>query len=177
MSEATRVTPNSSSLLDPIFLNNPSILRNSTVLPNFCSDHSPSVVEINFSTPREKAYSRIVRDYDHSDYTSIQSYFREIDWYDKFGDSDDVNELNDILNHEVKHVRDTFVPEKRILVRPRDKPWISSDIKQKIRRRNRLYKKAKTRNLASDWEKYRDIRNEVINMIREAKKTIFDKIA
>ena len=140
VSEATRVTSYSSSLLNPIFFNNLSILRNSFVLPNFCSDHSPSIVEINFSIPREKAYSKVFWEYNNADYTSIKSHLHEIDWHDKFGNSDDVNELNEIFNHEVRHVRDTFVPEKHILVRPRDKPWISSNIKQKIRKRNRLKK-------------------------------------
>ena len=33
-----------------------------------------------------------------------------------------------------------------------------------------MHKKAKFRNLASDWESFRRIRNEIIDMIREAKK-------
>ena len=33
-----------------------------------------------------------------------------------------------------------------------------------------MHKKAKFQNLASDWESFRRIRNEIIDMIREAKK-------
>ena len=62
----------------------------------------------------------------------------------------------------------TYIPKKIIRVRPRDKPWINSEIK--------LHKKAKFRNLVSDWESFRRIRNEIIDMIREAKKTIYYKI-
>ena len=39
-----------------------------------------------------------------------------------------------------------------------------------------MHKKAKFQNLASDWESFRRIRNEIIDMIREAKKTIYYKI-
>ena len=40
-----------------------------------------------------------------------------------------------------------------------------------------MHKKATFRNLASDWENFRRIRNEIIDMIREAKKTpIYYKI-
>ena len=40
-----------------------------------------------------------------------------------------------------------------------------------MRKRNRLHKKAKHRNLARDWQNFRKIRNEVIDMIyRDAKK-------
>jgi hypothetical protein len=36
-----------------------------------------------------------------------------------------------------------FIPYKTIIVRPRDKPWITSDIKQSLRKRNRLFKRFK----------------------------------
>jgi hypothetical protein len=64
----------------------------------------------------------------------------------------------------------TYIPKKIIRVRLRDKPWINSEIKCKIRKRNRVHKKAKFRNLASDWESFCRIHNEIIDMIRVAKK-------
>ena len=48
----------------------------------------------------------------------------------------------------------TYIPKKIIRVQLRDKPWINSEIKFKIRKRNRVHKKAKFRNLASDWENF-----------------------
>jgi type III secretion system FlhB-like substrate exporter len=39
-----------------------------------------------------------------------------------------------------------------------------------------VHKKAKFRNLASDWENFRRIRNEIIDMIREAKKQYIIKL-
>jgi hypothetical protein len=45
-----------------------------------------------------------------------------------------------------------------------------------IRKRNRVHKKAKFRNLASDWESFRRIRNEIIDMIRVAKKQYIIKL-
>jgi hypothetical protein len=41
------------SLIDPILVNNYDIVRDSYVLLNFCSDHCPSIIEINFSVTRE----------------------------------------------------------------------------------------------------------------------------
>lgn len=58
INEPTRITPTSSTLLDPILLNNSDILRHSLVLPSFCSDHCPSIIEINFSVLREKSYKK-----------------------------------------------------------------------------------------------------------------------
>jgi hypothetical protein len=39
-----------------------------------------------------------------------------------------------------------------------------------------VHKNAKFRNLASDWENFRRIRNEIIDMIREAKKQYIIKL-
>jgi hypothetical protein len=39
-----------------------------------------------------------------------------------------------------------------------------------------VHKKAKFRNLASDWENFRRIRNEIIDLIREAKKQYIIKL-
>jgi hypothetical protein len=98
------------------------------------------------------------------------------DWGMKFGDSDNVNIINEVINLELNSAMNTDIPKKIIRVRPRDKPWINSEIKCKFRKRNRVHKKANFRNLASDWESFRRIPNEMIDMIRIAKKTICYKI-
>ena len=101
---------------------------------------------------------------------------QEINWIEHFENSDDVNELNDLINCEAHYVMDTYIPKINILVRPRNKPWITTNIKTNIRKRNRAYKKAKTRNLESDWAKYRKLRNDVIDMIREVKRQYLIKL-
>ncbi|CAC5366266.1 unnamed protein product [Mytilus coruscus] len=90
-------------------LTNHSILRNSTV-PHFCSDHCPTLIEINFFTTREKTYSKTVYDFDSGDYVSAMRHLQDIDWNSHF--KNDINELNYILNSEVYHVMDKYIPKK-----------------------------------------------------------------
>ena len=170
INEPTRITPTSSTLIDPILVNNLDIVRDSFVLPNFCSDHCPSVVELNFTTPRQKTYVKTVWDFDHANYDAIENHLQDIDWDGRLSSSNDVNFINENINGEITLAMDQNIPKKTIRIRPRDKPWINNVIKCKIRKRNRIHKKAKSRNLASDWENFRKIRNEIIDMIREAKK-------
>jgi hypothetical protein len=47
-----------------------------------------------------------------------------------------------VINLELNSAMNTYIPKKIIRVRPRDKPWINSEIKCKIRKRNRVHKKA-----------------------------------
>jgi hypothetical protein len=58
---------------------------------------------------------------------------------------------NEVINSELNSAMNTYIPKKIIRVRPRDKPWINSEIKCKIRKRNRVHKKAKFRNLEGQW--------------------------
>ena len=158
--EPTRITSSSSTLIDPILVNNYDIVRGSYVMSNFCSDHSPSVLEVNFTVTRGKSYCKTIWDYDNADYTAINQHLQDTDWDFKFGETNNVNAINEILNSELNSVMNMFIPKKVIQVRPRDKPWINREIKCKIRKRNRVHKKAKSRNLARDWENFRRIRND-----------------
>lgn len=95
---------------------------------------------------------------------------QDIKWEGRFEETSDVNLINENINGEITYAINMYIPQKTIRIRPKDKPWIRNDIKCKMRKRNRLHKKAKNRNLASDWQNFRKIRNEVIDMIRDAKK-------
>lgn len=176
INEPTRITPTSSTLLDPILLNNSDILRHSLVLPSFCSDHCPSIIEINFSVLREKSYKKTIWDFDNGNFEQIRSYLNDIDWNTRLSNINDTNRVNEIINDEIYHVMNAFIPSKTVRVRPKDKPWINPEIKCFMRKRNRIHKKAKNRNLDADWSKFREIRNKVIVLIREAKKSYIIKL-
>jgi hypothetical protein len=46
---------------------------------------------------------------------------------------------------------------------------MNNKIRNKIRQRNRIHYKAKTTNNPDHWKKFREIRNEVIDLVRKAK--------
>lgn len=49
------------------------------------------------------------------------------------------------------------------------KPWMTDEIRNEIQRKNKLYAKAKKNKAAVEWEEFKDLRNKVTRMIREAK--------
>ncbi|XP_011883131.1 PREDICTED: nuclear fragile X mental retardation-interacting protein 1 [Vollenhovia emeryi] len=49
------------------------------------------------------------------------------------------------------------------------KPWMTDEIRNEIQRKNKLYAKAKKNKEAVEWEEFKDIRNRVTRMIRDAK--------
>ena len=68
------------------------------------------------------------------------------------------------LDVVTKHVH-----KKSITIRPSEPKWFTPEIRNLIRRRNRIHRKAKSKDSPQIWEKYRKIRNETISKISEAK--------
>jgi len=49
------------------------------------------------------------------------------------------------------------------------KPWMTGEIRLKLRQKNRQHKKAKDKNRDQDWANFIAIRYEIIELIRQAK--------
>ncbi|KAL6258607.1 hypothetical protein P5V15_010561 [Pogonomyrmex californicus] len=49
------------------------------------------------------------------------------------------------------------------------KPWMTDEIRNEIQRKNKLYAKAKKNKDAGEWKEFKDLRNKVTRMIRDAK--------
>ncbi|XP_011497187.1 PREDICTED: nuclear fragile X mental retardation-interacting protein 1-like [Ceratosolen solmsi marchali] len=49
------------------------------------------------------------------------------------------------------------------------KPWMTDEIRSEIQKKNKLYAKAKKNKDAKEWEEFKDLRNKVTRMIRDAK--------
>lgn len=49
------------------------------------------------------------------------------------------------------------------------KPWMTDEIRNEIQKKNKLYAKAKKNKDAKEWEEFKDLRNKVTRMIRDAK--------
>lgn len=58
----------------------------------------------------------------------------------------------------------------RVAVRTqRNLPWMSREIRQKIKKRNRLYKEARTSGNQGMLMKYKSLRNELVSLLRQSK--------
>ena len=55
-------------------------------------------------------------------------------------------------------------------IRHRDKLWVTADLKRQIRRRDRLFKRAKNKQTEYDWKRWKDQRNLTTNLTKQLKK-------
>ncbi len=82
-----------------------------------------------------------------------------------------------IIYNKIISLAEIYIPNKEILVRQSDLPWITTNIKRMIRKRKRLYRKAKLTNNNAHWVKFRNFRNDVISAIRTSKKEYHEGIS
>ena len=69
------------------------------------------------------------------------------------------------------------IPNKTMIIRPTDPPWNTTAVRKLIRKRKRAYKRAKQLNTMILWNKFRKIRNKVIESICQSKQHHLDQLS
>ena len=138
--KATRVTEQTSTLLDPIILSDTVSCVYADVLkiPNEINDHDASFIECPLATP--SSFKREVWLYDKTDVTSFRDKLNHTDWNALLNSLDDVDEMRDIFTSAFLQIARDCIPTKLVTVRNYDKPWFTSELRKEIRKRDRLRK-------------------------------------
>ncbi|XP_045206258.1 uncharacterized protein LOC123558446 [Mercenaria mercenaria] len=177
--QPTHFTEHSESLIDLIFVSNKNNVLYSGVGEHFLDQeqryHTPVFGLLKFQKPKRHCFDRLIWEYDRGDYDSLRDAVKNHPW-DNYIDVD----INTYANKVITTISDLAkqnIPNKTIKVRPLDVPWMTNDIRRNIRKRKRLYRKARITSTQHYWQKFRTVRNETILMIREAKSNYFLKLS
>ena len=175
----THFTEHSSSIIDLLFVSNPESVVQAGVgepfLPQNIRYHCPVFGVFRFQKPRHRIFQRLIWSYNLADYSKLRDKLSSINWSSVM--SNDIHKhAKNVTDNIIVHAKEC-IPNKVIMVRPNDPPWINSEIKRNIRRRKRHYKRAKISNSDVDWLKFRRIRNKVVSLIRASKDKYFSTIS
>ena len=66
---------------------------------------------------------------------------------------------------------ESFMPHEKVIIRPRDKPWMTGQIRKAVQKRDRLLKtySKSVNHRPTSWDCYRVQRNLVVSLVRKAK--------
>ena len=78
---------------------------------------------------------------------------------------DTIDSVYDKWLNLLNYIIDVYIPNRRVTIRPKDKPWMNSLIRRAIRKRDRLLKRFGKNKIPSNWERYRAQRNFVVKLI------------
>ena len=180
ISDPTHFTENSASIIDLLFVSNKSSIVSCGVGDPFLDQniryHCPIFAVLKFQKPTFHAHKRKVWKYDAGDYDQLRSKLSDVDW-NVIQDNNDIDSQARSLTNIVTEITLSCVPNKDIVIRPAELPWLSSDIKIKIRQRKRAYRRARLLNTDFHWTKFRRLRNDVLLLIRKSKANYFESMA
>ena len=184
--EPTRITSTTSTILDLIITDSPGYVTNFGVTAPLCNfDHSTIFCEMSLSYKTELPYKRRIWNYNEGDYQLMRSLFSQAPFEAGIELCDDIDDAVDYFNKTLDMVTSECIPNKDIMVRPRDKPWyhisvtlngITHKPKKWLQIRDRSHKKFKrTRNQYHE-EIFKSARRDAKAAINIAKGLHFDRM-
>ena len=176
ITEPTRISQNSYSLLDPIIASNNINVCSSGCIdiePNI-SDHRATYVYIKFAFKRLSCSTKKVWLYNRGDFNRLNDLIQTEDW--SFIEHLNINDACANFTTTLIRLMTACIPSKEIVIRPNDKPWFDSTIRKFIRHRDRQKKIAIKKCTQNAWLKYKHLRNKVNNLKKFAKKNFFENI-
>ena len=169
ITEPTRVTSDSKTLIDLCITNSLEKVANSDVIHLGISDHS--LVFSSRKTQYCRTGPRVIetRQFKHLNRGKFLSDLNQLPWanVDLYSD---LSEMWRVWKEMFLGCVDKHVPRKSKRIRKKRSPWTTRELLSKIRKRDFLKKKAISSNNSAIWDQFRCARNQANNAIKPAKK-------
>ena len=171
ITEPTRITTTSRTCLDQILTNFPNFVCETNVdMPVSNNDHCTVSIKLNFKHQKQYPYHRLVWLYKDGDYEGYRTSLSSANWEECF-ESDDMDNACKMWTEKVLNTARTFIPNRLVLIRPRDKPWYTNELRSMKRKVHRIYNKAKRTDTVANWERYKLIQQEYKKALDDAELT------
>ncbi len=172
----TRITDTSSTLIDPIIVDQDQAIIKSDVLPipNDISDHSATLIILPSELSSNTSYTRTVWNYKRADFDKLNELILNTDW--SVVNIPNLDEATILFTDTFIDLAKQCIPCSEVTIRPNDKPWYNSEIRHTSKLRNRLRKKAIKSGTTDDWKNYKTLRNRVNNMKKYAREAFYNGI-
>ena len=164
----TRITNQSSTLVDVICSNEPQNINITKVIPTGLSDHEMVGCTRKLNSIKQPSRDILCRNYANYNPAlfceDIKSEgFEEI--YSKTCINSALEKFNSILNRNI----DKHAPVIKKRVKGRLCPWLTKDLKKELNHRDKLLRRARISKSDLDWSNYKHQRNRVNNLVRKNK--------
>ena len=166
----TRITKNSSSLLDHVLTNSADRISQFGIVNVGLSDHQLIYCTKTITRTRLNAHKYVkMRSLKYYSEDLFVKKLKEIDFPD-YSNFKDINEAYSDFTGKVASVIDEIAPIKEVRVKSNSQDWFDAEINEEIERRDKLLAKFKKSRSHSDNENYNKSRNKVQRMIKHKKK-------
>ena len=167
--EPTRITDTSQSLIDVILVSTEAVILESGVLDSAISNHFPIYVSTKLKVPKTPPTYITVRSYKNYNPTAFSSDLaKKSDRLLSIFTETDVNTKTEALKDVIQSTLDLHAPLKTIKIRSRSNTFVTPDMKELMKSRNKLHQRLLKTRCKRDWELYTESRKKVKVMLKEA---------
>ena len=137
---------------------------------------APSLLSFQPNRYTQNTFKRKLWLYEKGDYPKYRQKISETDWAQIIIPTRPIDQTVPMFNTKLLDIASTCIPNKVINVKQGLIPWITSEIKRTMRKRDRLRRKAKKDNSIYSWSKFKIIRNKVVYLLRCAKRNYHESL-
>lgn len=169
INEPTRITNNSSTLIDPIFLTNVDICSNSgTINTDQFTDHQSVFCEICFIVNRQKQKMVTFRDYRNFNIEAFTADLHNIDWSYILRIHDIDGKIHFLIDN-ILFLMNKHCPTRTVRVSKPRAPWLTDNLKLIMTERDKALRKYKSNKTDENWNHYKMLRNFTLASVRREK--------
>ena len=116
-----------------------------------------------------KVIKRTIKQWDKDSVDQLQGCLASTDWSIFLQDNPTLDQLTGVITDYISFCEDTIVPEKTIKIYPNTKPWITTELKSKIKAKHKL-------RLSQNKEEMKNLQRELDSLTDETKAAYKAKI-
>ena len=164
------------SFLDLFFTNHPDLIKDCNILAGL-GDHEIVSIKTSLQAHRKKPTKRLIQLWNKANTQNLINETRDlkIKFFTLFTHSDNVLDLWNFIKTEFCKIIENNVPTK-FSSSKFHQPWINTETKRLIRRKNRWFRKAKKSNSPHVWNLYKKIKSETQKTCRKTHESYLDSI-
>ena len=162
------------NILDLYLTNNPSLVKSCDTVPGI-GDHHMVVVDSDIMPSHVKKRSRTIYMFKRADIDKIKQKLTALSDTVLSMDGCSVEERWCELRDGINKIIKADVPSKKTSNKNK-LPWLTGKIRKLIKQKHRAFKKAKSANIDTAWEKYRQLKGTVQRECRRAYWSYIDDV-
>lgn len=174
--EPTRITANSSTLIDLMLVSNPENVKVHGVVDTpGISDHCLTFMSYSIKKPKFKPKMLTRRDFRNFDSDKFKADMAAAPWGNIYAvDDDDVDNKVTIFENIHREIIDKHAPMRTFRVTRPATPWLTDEIKKIMDERDRYKNKFNKEKKTETEIIFKDLRNKVTHAIRQSKIKVFN---
>lgn len=167
--EPTRITNTSQKIIDVIFANNYNLVIDSgTINAEAISDHSVVFCELNMFVPRPEPIFISYRNFKNFNKREFDEDLNNIPW-ENILYLNNIEDKIELLNSYILELFDTHAPYITSRISKPYAPWLTHNLKQMMKQRDKALSKYKRTKSTDDHTYYKQMRNLVTNAVTKEK--------